>query len=328
MALTVVVRSGDAKTPPTITFDTPRVVIGRGDGCEVHLPDASVSHRHASIRQRGTDYIVIDEGSTNGTYVGPVRLPPHAPRVLRSGDWVRVGRVWLELRIEQAVPTRNPHAATKELALKLVAEALQADGADARARVEVVAGPGAGRALALAEFERAYVIGRDARADLDLLDEDCANRHVELTRGPQLMVRDLGSKQGSRLGERSLPANKAVPWPAGAELHVGQSQLVYYDPVTAALREIERVADEPMSGDEVIEPPIPVEAPTAAAAPDPPGSSDEPAASPTPPPVKPVQPARGRSRTAFNGADWLIALLALAVLGLSVMGLVWLFRLD
>ena len=78
MALTVVVRSGEGEPAPRITFDAPRIVIGRGDGCEVRLPDPSVSHRHASIRQRGTDYIVLDEGSTNGTFVGPVRLSPQA----------------------------------------------------------------------------------------------------------------------------------------------------------------------------------------------------------------------------------------------------------
>ena len=84
MALTVVLRSGDLPAPAAITFDAPRIVIGRGDGCEVRLPDPSISHRHASIRQRGTDYVIIDEGSTNGTFVGPVRLSPQAPRMIRS----------------------------------------------------------------------------------------------------------------------------------------------------------------------------------------------------------------------------------------------------
>jgi predicted component of type VI protein secretion system len=108
MALKVLIRSGDLKTPPSITFDAPRIVVGRGEGSEVRLPDPSVSHRHASIRQRGTDYVIVDEGSTNGTFVGGVRLSPQAPRVVRSGELVRVGRVWLELEIEQALATANP----------------------------------------------------------------------------------------------------------------------------------------------------------------------------------------------------------------------------
>jgi predicted component of type VI protein secretion system len=149
VALTVVVRSVEGDAAPSITLDAPRVVIGRGDGCEVRLPDPSVSHRHASIRQRGAEYIVLDEGSTNGTFVGPVRLAPQAPRVLRSGDLVRVGRVWLEICIEQVPPTQNSALATCEMALALVASALSAEGSPSAPRVSVAEGPGAGAELVL-----------------------------------------------------------------------------------------------------------------------------------------------------------------------------------
>jgi len=139
-ALTVVVRSGDLKSQATITFDAPRIVIGRGEGCEIRLPDPSVSHRHASIRQRGSDYVVIDEGSTNGTFVGPVRLSPQAPRVVRSGDLIRVGRIWLELTTAQVLPTQNANLITKEIALALVASSLSAEGALSAPRLFVSEG--------------------------------------------------------------------------------------------------------------------------------------------------------------------------------------------
>ena len=174
MALSVVVRSGDVSSLPQITFDAPRIVIGRGEGCEVRLPDPSISHRHASIRQRGTEYIVIDEGSSNGTFVGPVRLSPHAPRMLRSGDLLRVGRIWLEIRIEQALPTSNLQQATKEIALSLVAAALEAEGQAAAARVTVVEGPDAGRELLVAEFEHIYLLGRGGEVALTLDDPDAS----------------------------------------------------------------------------------------------------------------------------------------------------------
>src|SRR5260221_12915277 len=112
MALTVVVRSSAGESAPRITFDSPRIIIGRGEGCEVCLLDPSVSHRHASIRQRGSEYIVLDEGSSNGTFVGSVRLSAGAPRVAKSGELVRVGRIWLELLVEQVLPTENAPLAT------------------------------------------------------------------------------------------------------------------------------------------------------------------------------------------------------------------------
>ncbi|HQK19121.1 MAG TPA: FHA domain-containing protein, partial [Polyangiaceae bacterium] len=80
MAVTLVLRSDSSDS--SITFDQPRVVIGRGEACDFRIPDPSVSHRHASIRQRGTELVVVDEGSTNGTFVGTTRLHPHSPATL------------------------------------------------------------------------------------------------------------------------------------------------------------------------------------------------------------------------------------------------------
>src|SRR5262249_2835020 len=110
MPVTVVVRSGNAGRQDhapdslSITFDAAVVVSGGGESSEVRLPDPSVSHRHATIRQRGSDYILVDEGSTNGTFMGGVKLGAHAPRILRHKDLARVGRVWLEFRFDAALP--------------------------------------------------------------------------------------------------------------------------------------------------------------------------------------------------------------------------------
>jgi pSer/pThr/pTyr-binding forkhead associated (FHA) protein len=330
MALTVLVRSGDSKAPPRITFDTPRIVVGRGEGCEVRLPDPSVSHRHASIRQRGTEYIVVDEGSTNGTFVGPVRLSPQAPRVVRSGDLIRVGRIWLELLVEHIVPTQNPNVATREIALGLVADALAAQGEPAGAKVKVVEGPDAARELAIVEFERRYVAGRGQGVDLVLDDVDASRRHVEiLRRGSQLYVRDLGSKNGASLGEKKLESGKDTAWPRGVRLHVGQNRMEYEDPVAEALADLERAADEHMREEDSVDPP------TADQESAPPPSElesilDEPAHS-VAAPIAEVKKQKAKKapapvRGGWTMTDVVVALIAITVLGLSLAGLLWLFR--
>ena len=87
MAVTVLIRAADhGEEPLALTLDAPRIVIGRGKGCEIQLPDPTVSARHASLRLRGGENLIIDEGSTNGIAVGSVRLPPQTPRALRDGD--------------------------------------------------------------------------------------------------------------------------------------------------------------------------------------------------------------------------------------------------
>lgn len=327
MALTVVVRSGDSKSPPSISFDAPRIVIGRGEGCEVRLPDPSVSHRHASLRQRDAEYVVIDEGSTNGTFVGQVRLSPHSPRSVRSGDLIRVGRVWLELLIEHVVPTQHQQLATNEIALGLVAAALAAEGQAAAPVVRVEQGPDRGATLELTEFDQPYVLGRSPKARLSLEDSDASRRHVELIRrGSRLFVRDLNSKNGTRLGDQTIEPDLEMPWPPDTQLWVGQNCFAYDDPVNEALAELERVADERMRGDESVDPPAVANSDTGSGK-----TSDNPATradSSRPAPIAALPKRRAAHHTAkvgWNFTDVLVALLALVVLGLSLAGLLWLF---
>lgn len=322
MALTVIVRSGDLSTPASITFDAPRIVIGRGEGSEVLLPDPSVSHRHASIRQRGTDYVVIDEGSTNGTFAGPVRLSPHAPRVLRSGDLLRMGRVWLEVRIEQVAVTQSVKLITREIALNLVASALSAQGEPSDAKLRVTTGPSAGAELSIGLGERRYIIGRGAGVDLSIDDPDLSRRQVEvMRRGSSLIVRDLGSKNGTLLAGQRIEGKEA-PWPLGVPLTIGQSELVYEDPVAVALAELEASADERMRDDDAVDPPTgapPPAAPKATLG----EIASEISAGDAPVARVPQKVERASRRLGIGVVDVLVGLLALLVLGASLFGL-WL----
>jgi diguanylate cyclase (GGDEF)-like protein len=70
------------------TLNGTPLVIGRGDDCDIHISDCSVSRRHASIRQEGDGYYAIDLGSTNGTFVNDI---PVAQSKLADGAYLRVG---------------------------------------------------------------------------------------------------------------------------------------------------------------------------------------------------------------------------------------------
>lgn len=66
-------------------------LIGRGAGCHIVLNDASVSANHAEIVWDGTDYVVNDLSSTNGTWVNGKRIATGIP--LRSGTQLFFGTV-------------------------------------------------------------------------------------------------------------------------------------------------------------------------------------------------------------------------------------------
>ncbi|MCY7347998.1 MAG: protein kinase [Pyrinomonadaceae bacterium] len=59
-------------------------------------PQTKISRRHARIWREGSEFMVEDLGSSNGTYILPVvsdsmRLQPHQPQLLTNGDKIRLG---------------------------------------------------------------------------------------------------------------------------------------------------------------------------------------------------------------------------------------------
>ncbi|MCT0225705.1 FHA domain-containing protein [Synechococcus sp. CS-1328] len=67
--------------------------IGRDPANQLCLPNASgLSRRHAEIRSSSdnTGWVIADQGSANGTYVGRQRIT--APHPLQDGDRIQLGR--------------------------------------------------------------------------------------------------------------------------------------------------------------------------------------------------------------------------------------------
>ena len=68
---------------------TNTLLVGRGDDCDLRIPDHSVSRRHAEIEPSTQGFVVTDLGSTNGTFVND--QPLDGPETLQDGDYLRVG---------------------------------------------------------------------------------------------------------------------------------------------------------------------------------------------------------------------------------------------
>lgn len=63
--------------------------VGRGGDNQIVLDGDSVSRRHAQFRQKGDAWVVVDDGSTNGTYCNDEQITREV--VLKNGDRVKVG---------------------------------------------------------------------------------------------------------------------------------------------------------------------------------------------------------------------------------------------
>jgi pSer/pThr/pTyr-binding forkhead associated (FHA) protein len=86
------VRSGGLKGSRLIV-KTPIVNIGRADYNDLVLPDESVSTSHAKLQRREGVWVLVDLGSTNGTYVDGERISADTP--IAPGTLVRFGDVQL-----------------------------------------------------------------------------------------------------------------------------------------------------------------------------------------------------------------------------------------
>ena len=85
----------DAGTQRTYEISTPLIILGRGTDCDLRLVDPGVSRHHAEIRVEDGEVVLVDLGSTNGTFVNgqPVRRV-----TLTDGTRVTLGRTTLVFR--------------------------------------------------------------------------------------------------------------------------------------------------------------------------------------------------------------------------------------
>src|SRR5665647_3279046 len=80
----------------TLPLTTSAILIGRAPSCTLVLDDDYSSSRHARIFPQGGQWLVEDLGSTNGTFLGTVRV--EAPTPILPGAHVRIGQSVVELQ--------------------------------------------------------------------------------------------------------------------------------------------------------------------------------------------------------------------------------------
>jgi len=73
------------------SINSDQFVFGRNIDCDIVVEENLASRRHAKIICNGSNWFIVDLGSTNGTWVNEERVDA---RKLESGDRIRVGR-WI-----------------------------------------------------------------------------------------------------------------------------------------------------------------------------------------------------------------------------------------
>ena len=95
-----IVLLSEGLTGRTFELKAEKTTVGRLPDNAFSIPEASVSSHHAEFHLRGSDVLVKDLNSTNGTFVNGERV---AECVVKPGQILRLGTV--EMRLETGEPT-------------------------------------------------------------------------------------------------------------------------------------------------------------------------------------------------------------------------------
>jgi pSer/pThr/pTyr-binding forkhead associated (FHA) protein len=226
------IRSREAGEEHAFELSPRGAVIGRGADCDVRLPAASVSLRHAQIVLEGAEPFVVELGSTNGTALNGRPLPAEGRVPIRDGDRLEIGVYSLRFSL-----LGEGGEGREELARHLAREILSGKGDPA---VAILNGPQAGLRAVLGQARQELVIGRGEDCDLCLIDAGASRRHAAIRRslaGAELI--DLGSRHGTTVDAAYVPPGAAARLHDRSEILVGQTRLAFSDPEEALLASLD-----------------------------------------------------------------------------------------
>lgn len=210
----------------SVPLRPPAVTIGKRPGNDVVLSDEFISRQHARIEVRDGTALLVDEQSTNGSFVNEVQVRS-AP--LRDGDRVRFGNCVFEFRAEPSAVliSEEQDGGLRGTRLR-VSPVQKAEAAPPSAPTPAYAS--ASRALkALADLGRGVRLQASMREVLDRI-LSAVFEAVAVDRGAVVLLDEQGRlqpqsvryREGLRAGE-DMPVSTTLAWRA---LHEGNAILV------------------------------------------------------------------------------------------------------
>jgi two-component system, NtrC family, response regulator HydG len=232
-----------------VSLDKPRVIVGRGEQCDVFLPDPEVSRQQVALHQDGAGWGAEDL-SGKGTSIGGKKVSRTS---LKDGADISLGQWQAIFRADS-----GRDSAAEITARDMMTAVVPKDPPPRVLPMQVRVRHGH-RENVIALKNEVFTVGKDAQNDLVLNDRYISSRHLKVTRKDNtFLVTDQGSTNGTWLGnarvyEVDLPVFTALrlgdaelcfePAISGLKLESSYLGLIGQDPAMRQLAElIERVA--------------------------------------------------------------------------------------
>jgi pSer/pThr/pTyr-binding forkhead associated (FHA) protein len=157
--------------------------IGSSSDNQLAINDPSVDSLHAKIFAEDEKYVLKDNNSASGCFVNGQRI---TQKEILPGDILRFGNI--ELIVLDPRKLHEQDDASQSAPWRLVSDSSWLPGK-----------------TFIIMPDRAVIIGRTDRCDITIPGTHLSRRHTELRiQGSQLLVKDLGSSNGTFLNDKSV----------------------------------------------------------------------------------------------------------------------------
>ena len=157
--------------------------IGSASDNQLVINDASVDSLHAKIFAEDEKYILKDNNSAHGCFINGQRI---TQKEILPGDILRFGDI--ELIVLDPRKLHEQDDASQSAPWRLVSDSSWLPGK-----------------TFIIMPDRAVIIGRTEQCDITIPGTHLSRRHTELRiQGSQLLIKDLGSSNGTFLNDKSI----------------------------------------------------------------------------------------------------------------------------
>lgn len=193
--------------------------VGR-EAADILLMDPTVSRRHAQVTLEGSEAVVEDLGSTNGSYVAGRRLAPGERATAYNGDAVRFGNIHLTLTLPGAASRPDEAAAA---ATPVPAAEAPADRGPALANLVLADG------TEFPLYEGTNTLGRRSGNQIVISDAFMSGKHAEIhcaADGSAELV-DIGSTNGTFFAGDRMAHHSPVALTDGTTFTMGKTPVTF-----------------------------------------------------------------------------------------------------
>ncbi len=201
MIILTVTAGPSANVDTPFSFNNERIVIGRSPVCDLLLYDGAVGQQHCEIRREGTQFVLRDLGSVNGTFVND-QTTRITTRILHHRDEIYLGRSRLLVEISEEgskyvplpahqsekasqnyqqekipSPSQPPHSTSSDNETLFISLLQQ----QPQVALRIIAGQGVGSVFEAKPGVQRFTVGRSQQADFPVADQGVSRTHFSIT---------------------------------------------------------------------------------------------------------------------------------------------------